>query len=158
MWRMPPPTNASYVGRFAPPGSPKTTSTPSALRHSITASTARMSLLGPFRWAKKPVYQRVFRLSGDAEADADREADDAPDGDEHERVAHRDVQEPVADPRDCEQLDCDDRPGDDQRLFPVGDEEGQGVKDPPENRHPAGDRSPYNRRAAPGFLARVRAR
>ena len=29
-------------GRFAPPGSPNTTSTPSALRHSITASTARM--------------------------------------------------------------------------------------------------------------------
>src|SRR4051812_34357490 len=39
---MPASTNASYVGRFAPPGSPNTTSTPSAFRHSITASTARM--------------------------------------------------------------------------------------------------------------------
>src|SRR3954453_23535852 len=39
---MPASPTASYVGRFAPPGSPKTTSTPSAFRHSITASTARM--------------------------------------------------------------------------------------------------------------------
>src|SRR5213593_1576745 len=39
---MPASTNASYVGRFAPPGRPNTTSTPSAFRHSITASTARM--------------------------------------------------------------------------------------------------------------------
>src|SRR4051812_38649427 len=39
---MPASTNASYVGRLAPPGRPNTTSTPSALRHSITASTARM--------------------------------------------------------------------------------------------------------------------
>src|SRR3954453_2007805 len=39
---MPASTNASYVGRFAPPGSPNTTSTPSALRHSIRASTARI--------------------------------------------------------------------------------------------------------------------
>src|SRR3954447_24718538 len=37
---MPASTNASYVGRFAPPGYPNTTSTPSALRHSMTASTA----------------------------------------------------------------------------------------------------------------------
>src|SRR3954468_13513130 len=41
---MPASTKASYVGRFAPPGYPNTTSTPSALRHSITASTARMRL------------------------------------------------------------------------------------------------------------------
>src|ERR1700722_6886696 len=40
---MPPFTNASYVGRFAPPGRPETTSTPSAFKHSINASTARMS-------------------------------------------------------------------------------------------------------------------
>src|SRR5215213_292759 len=33
---------ASYVGRFAPPGYPNTTSTPSALRHSMIASTARI--------------------------------------------------------------------------------------------------------------------
>src|SRR5512133_3429181 len=33
---------------FAPPGRPNTTSTPSALRHSITASTARMRV-HPFR-------------------------------------------------------------------------------------------------------------
>src|SRR5215208_921997 len=33
---------ASYVGRFAPPGYPNTTSTPSAFRHSMTASTARI--------------------------------------------------------------------------------------------------------------------
>src|SRR6476469_4631650 len=42
MWRMPASTNASYVGRFAPPGYPNTTSTPSAFRHSMTASTARI--------------------------------------------------------------------------------------------------------------------
>src|SRR5215208_1409599 len=36
---------ASYVGRFAPPGYPNTTSTPSAFRHSMTASTARMRYL-----------------------------------------------------------------------------------------------------------------
>src|ERR1700709_177653 len=41
---MPASTKASYVGRFAPPGYPNTTSTPSALRHSITASTARLRL------------------------------------------------------------------------------------------------------------------
>src|SRR3954447_22205928 len=40
---MPASTNASYVGRFAPPGSPNTTSTPSALRHSMMASTARIA-------------------------------------------------------------------------------------------------------------------
>src|SRR3954469_17798393 len=45
---MPASTNASYVGRFAPPGRPNTTSTPSAFRHSITASTARMRS-PPFR-------------------------------------------------------------------------------------------------------------
>src|SRR3954468_6316245 len=39
---MPASTNASYVGRLAPPGYPNTTSTPSAFRHSITASTARI--------------------------------------------------------------------------------------------------------------------
>src|SRR3954468_7025285 len=39
---MPASTNASYVGRFAPPGYPNTTSTPSAFRHSMTASTARI--------------------------------------------------------------------------------------------------------------------
>src|SRR5215218_4250680 len=39
---MPASTKASYVGRFAPPGYPNTTSTPSAFRHSINASTARM--------------------------------------------------------------------------------------------------------------------
>src|SRR3954454_13613157 len=42
---MPASTNASYVGRFAPPGYPNTTSTPSALRHSMMASTARIRLL-----------------------------------------------------------------------------------------------------------------
>src|SRR5215207_2242282 len=42
MWRMPEPYIASYVGRFAPPGYPNTTSTPSALRHSMIASTARI--------------------------------------------------------------------------------------------------------------------
>src|SRR3954468_8131241 len=42
MWRMPASTKASYVGRFAPPGYPNTTSTPSAFRHSMTASTARI--------------------------------------------------------------------------------------------------------------------
>src|SRR3954470_22727735 len=41
-WRLPASTNASYVGRLAPPGSPNTTSTPSAFRHSITALPARM--------------------------------------------------------------------------------------------------------------------
>src|SRR5436190_14528241 len=40
---MPPSTNASYVGRLAPPGRPNTTSTPSAFKHSMMASTARMS-------------------------------------------------------------------------------------------------------------------
>src|SRR3954468_15646238 len=40
---MPASTKASYVGRLAPPGRPNTTSTPSALRHSITASTARIA-------------------------------------------------------------------------------------------------------------------
>src|SRR5919201_6866403 len=50
---MPASTNASYVGRFAPPGRPNTTSTPSALRHSIRASTARMKdglLAGAVAW------------------------------------------------------------------------------------------------------------
>src|SRR3954470_9348302 len=42
MCRMPASTKASYVGRFAPPGYPNTTSTPSALRHSMMASTARI--------------------------------------------------------------------------------------------------------------------
>src|ERR1700761_3425345 len=42
MWRRPPLTKASYVGRLAPPGRPNTTSTPSAFRHSISASTARI--------------------------------------------------------------------------------------------------------------------
>src|SRR5215207_11523980 len=42
MWRMPEPYIASYVGRFAPPGYPNTTSTPSAFRHSMIASTARI--------------------------------------------------------------------------------------------------------------------
>src|SRR3712207_917693 len=42
MWRMPESYIASYVGRFAPPGYPNTTSTPSALRHSMIASTARI--------------------------------------------------------------------------------------------------------------------
>src|SRR3954463_8416133 len=41
---MPASTSASYVGRFAPPGYPNTTSTPSALRHSMIASTARISI------------------------------------------------------------------------------------------------------------------
>src|SRR3954452_2416433 len=41
---MPASTNALYVGRFAPPGYPNTTSTPSALRHSMMASTARISI------------------------------------------------------------------------------------------------------------------
>src|SRR3954451_2669508 len=45
---MPASTKASKVGRFAPPGSPNTTSTPSALRHSIRASTARMRNPAPF--------------------------------------------------------------------------------------------------------------
>src|SRR3954447_14206945 len=40
---MPPSYRASYVGRFAPPGMPNTVSTPSALRHSMMASTARMT-------------------------------------------------------------------------------------------------------------------
>src|SRR3954468_5593017 len=44
---MPASTKASYVGRFAPPGYPNTTSTPSALRHSMTASTARIIGCGP---------------------------------------------------------------------------------------------------------------
>src|SRR6267378_2058175 len=43
MCLIPPSTNASYVGRFAPPGRPNTTSTPSAFRHSIKASTARIA-------------------------------------------------------------------------------------------------------------------
>src|ERR671926_154142 len=47
---MPPSTNASYVGRLAPPGSPNTTSTPSALRHSMTASTARMRFAPCCSW------------------------------------------------------------------------------------------------------------
>src|SRR3954454_21390438 len=42
MCRMPASTNASYVGRLAPPGEPNTTSTPSALSHSMMASTARI--------------------------------------------------------------------------------------------------------------------
>src|SRR5688500_12530360 len=48
MWRMPASTNASYVGMLAPPGYPNTTSTPSALRHSMMASTARMT--APLGW------------------------------------------------------------------------------------------------------------
>src|SRR3712207_4649136 len=42
MWRMAQIYIASYVGRLAPPGYPNTTSTPSALRHSMIASTARI--------------------------------------------------------------------------------------------------------------------
>src|SRR3954464_5505707 len=42
MCRIPESYIASYVGRFAPPGYPNTTSTPSAFRHSMTASTARI--------------------------------------------------------------------------------------------------------------------
>src|SRR5262245_20093250 len=122
MCRIPPPTNASYVGRFAPPGSPKTTSTPSALRHSITASTARMSAEHSFRAGKSQCTSGFLALSGDAEADADGEADDTADRHEHERVAYRDVQEAVADPRDREQLDRDDAARDDQRRFQVRDE------------------------------------
>src|SRR3954453_3484206 len=41
MCRMPESYSASYVGRLAPPGTPNTTSTPSFLRHSMMASTAR---------------------------------------------------------------------------------------------------------------------
>src|SRR4051794_1998320 len=49
---MPASTNASYVGRLAPPGRPNTTSTPSALRHSMTASTARM---------RAPPFERIWQ-------------------------------------------------------------------------------------------------
>src|SRR6478736_5990031 len=63
---MPPLTNASYVGRLAPPGRPNTTSTPSAFRHSITASTARISPTSSHCLGveKNRVYQWVFRRSG----------------------------------------------------------------------------------------------
>src|SRR6201987_875859 len=156
MWRMPPPTNASYVGRFAPPGSPKTTSTPSAFRHSITASTARTSSTSFRTSEEKPVYQRVFAPLGRAEANADREADAPADRDEQQRGTHRDAKEAVPDPRDREQLDRHHHPGHDQCLVDVRDDERERVKDAPEHGHPARDRPAHDRRAATGFFTRVR--
>src|ERR1700733_5146527 len=106
---MPPFTNASYVGRFAPPGRPKTTSTPSAFKHSINASTARISS-PPFpslSWPKKPVYQRVYSRLGGADADADGEHDRAADGYDEQRGAQRHFEEAVAHPGDREQLEGD---------------------------------------------------
>ena len=55
------------MGRFAPPGYPNTTSTPSAFRHSMTASTARIisapSFPGTVRArgiaGSRPVYRRM---------------------------------------------------------------------------------------------------
>src|SRR2546423_14926715 len=138
-------TNTSYVGRFAAPGSPKATSTPSALRHSISASTARTSPNRSFRSSKGQCTSGFFGVLGHAEANADRQADDPTDRDEEQRGAHRDPEEAIPDPRDREQLDRHDDPGDNQRLVDVGDEEGQGVEDAPEHRHPAGDGPAHDR-------------
>ena len=44
-WRRPLPCRASWIGRLAPPGSPNSTSTPSAARARIRASAARMRRL-----------------------------------------------------------------------------------------------------------------
>src|SRR5437763_12018420 len=163
MWRMPASTKASYVGRLAPPGSPKTTSTPSAFRHSITASTARMFVdLLPSARGEMPSVPAGFRpirrrpgLSADPEAHADREADDAPDGNEDQRGAHRDPEAAVADPRDREELETDHDARHDQRLFHVRNEERQRVEDASEHRHAARDRPPNDRRPPSRFFARV---
>src|SRR3954452_14663155 len=63
MWRMPASTKASYVGRFAPPGYPNTTSTPSAFRHSMTASTARIISASSFRGTVTFLRGRRLRAS-----------------------------------------------------------------------------------------------
>src|ERR1039457_4825033 len=102
---MPPSTNASYVGRLAPPGNPKTTSTPSAFRHSITASTARISLTS-FRQAReKPSVPPGRPTSGGADGDTNRQHGRPAGRHDQQRGAHRDLQEAVAYPGDREQLE-----------------------------------------------------
>src|SRR4051794_22403573 len=82
---MPASTNASYVGRLAPPGRPNTTSTPSAFRHSITASTARMRFAsfrrlegekGRLRSGPWRVYLRELQFLAAARAQRVVELDD----------------------------------------------------------------------------------
>src|ERR1700727_2516479 len=148
MWRTPPVTNASYVGRFAPPGRPKTTSTPSAFRHSITASTARIliDLLSAARDLKSQCTSGFFRAervfprrravcrrppapkraaarpplkSRRADSHANRQDDCPANRDDQKRGAHRDFEEAVAQPRDREQLDRDDEARHEQRLVDV---------------------------------------
>ena len=53
----------------------------------------------------------------------------APDGDDQQRGAHRDLEEAFADPGDREQLDRHHAAGHEQRLVDVGDDERQRVKD-----------------------------
>src|SRR4029078_4142177 len=69
---MPDSTKASYVGRLAPPGEPKTTATPSARRHSITAYTARImraSLSAVDRGFRRDDLVRILELGAAAGAE-----------------------------------------------------------------------------------------
>src|SRR5947209_1960769 len=159
MWRMPASTNASYVGRFAPPGSPNATSTPSAFKHAIKASTARIAPRSfPKAWGKSQCTSGFSADSGRADRDADAEGDGAPHGHHQQRASHRHVEEAVPDPGDREQLERDDDAGDDERAVDVGDDERKRVEDAPERRHPPCYRPAHDRAAAPCYLSRVRQR